>query len=61
MPHASTSPRAIATKLCIDQLLFAPVCTLAFYGAMLRHASLACSSRLLRQHVRAPPIVQPTR
>lgn len=27
MPHASTSPRAIATKLVIDQFMFAPTCT----------------------------------
>ncbi|KAI7837431.1 hypothetical protein COHA_008743 [Chlorella ohadii] len=31
MPHASTSPRAIATKLIIDQFMFAPTCTLLFY------------------------------
>lgn len=27
MPHASTSPPAIATKLVIDQFMFAPACT----------------------------------
>ena len=31
MPHASKSPRAIATKVAIDQLLFAPTCTVVFY------------------------------
>jgi hypothetical protein len=32
MPHASKSPRAIATKLFIDQLVFAPICTAVFYS-----------------------------
>lgn len=29
MPHASTSPPAIATKLVIDQFMFAPACTVS--------------------------------
>ena len=32
MPHASKSPRAVASKICIDQLIFAPICTLVFYA-----------------------------
>ncbi|PRW61349.1 hexose phosphate transport isoform A [Chlorella sorokiniana] len=31
MPHAPTSPPAIASKLVIDQFMFAPTCTLLFY------------------------------
>ncbi len=31
LPHASKSMSAIAAKVCIDQFLFAPVCTAVFY------------------------------
>lgn len=31
MPHAAKSPRAVMSKLVIDQFLFAPICTAVFY------------------------------
>lgn len=31
MPHASKSPAAVASKIGIDQFLFAPLCTAVFY------------------------------
>jgi hypothetical protein len=32
LPHAAKSPKAVFSKVALDQLLFAPGCTPIFYG-----------------------------
>ena len=61
LPHAPKSLAAIASKLAIDQLIFAPVCTLIFYAykvaTELRAGcarARACSAAARRSCTRAP-------